>query len=92
VILGAGFAPVHRAGYEADVATVRAALDEATFAAAWATGRNLSLDEALAEAVAVSASADEWLAVASGRDAKAGSPASDAADWFGLETNYRPTP
>jgi tetratricopeptide (TPR) repeat protein len=84
--------PVHRTDYEADVATVRAALDEATFAAAWATGRNLSLDEALAEAVAVSASADEWLAVASGRDAKAGSPASDAADRIGFETSFRPTP
>jgi hypothetical protein len=71
---------------------VRAALDEASFAAAWATGRNLSLDEALAEAVAVSTPGDEWLAITGGRDTMAGSPASDAADWFGLETNYRPTP
>ena len=38
--------------YERQVATVRAQLDEATFAAAWAAGRALPLEQAIAEALA----------------------------------------
>jgi hypothetical protein len=38
--------------YERFVAATRAQLDEATFAAAWAAGAALSLDQAIAEAVA----------------------------------------
>jgi predicted ATPase/class 3 adenylate cyclase len=44
---------VLRAAYDADVAKVRAALDQGTFAAAWASGRDLSLEDALAEAVEI---------------------------------------
>jgi len=46
--------PIHRAAYERDVALVRAALDEDAFAAAWAEGRALPLEQAIAEALAVS--------------------------------------
>jgi predicted ATPase/class 3 adenylate cyclase/Tfp pilus assembly protein PilF len=41
-----------RADYARDVAAVRAALGEAAFAAAWAAGRALHLDAAIAEALA----------------------------------------
>jgi hypothetical protein len=41
-------APVRRGDHAAAVAAVRAALGEATFAAAWAEGRALSPDRALA--------------------------------------------
>jgi predicted ATPase/class 3 adenylate cyclase/DNA-binding CsgD family transcriptional regulator len=40
--------PVERAPYERDVAAVRAQLDEATFAAAWAAGRALQLEQVIA--------------------------------------------
>ena len=39
-------------GYEQRVAAVRSALGESAFAAAWATGRALKLDDVLAEAIA----------------------------------------
>jgi hypothetical protein len=41
-----------RDDYERDLATTRAALGEAVFAAAWAAGQALTLDEAVAEALA----------------------------------------
>jgi predicted ATPase len=44
--------PGERAPYERIVARVRAQLDEATFAAAWATGQTMSLDQATALALA----------------------------------------
>ncbi|MFL5803167.1 MAG: tetratricopeptide repeat protein [Roseiflexaceae bacterium] len=43
--------PVSRADYERDVAAVRAQLDEATFAATWAAGRALPLEQAITEAL-----------------------------------------
>ncbi|MDP9367537.1 MAG: tetratricopeptide repeat protein [Chloroflexota bacterium] len=51
--IGATLAPAHLIDHERDVAAVRHALDEQTFAAAWATGRVMSLQQALAEATAV---------------------------------------
>jgi non-specific serine/threonine protein kinase len=42
--------PVQRAAYERDLAATRAALDETAFTAAWATGRALSMEQAIAEA------------------------------------------
>jgi predicted ATPase/DNA-binding CsgD family transcriptional regulator len=45
--------PVNRADYERDVAATRAQLDTATFAAAWAAGQAMTLDEAIAEALRV---------------------------------------
>jgi tetratricopeptide (TPR) repeat protein len=50
--------PVERAPYEHDVAAVRAQLDEATFAAAWTTGQAMSLEDAVAEALAETQSND----------------------------------
>lgn len=41
---------VQRTDYDRDVAAARAQLDEAAFAVAWATGRALTLEEAIAEA------------------------------------------
>jgi predicted ATPase/DNA-binding SARP family transcriptional activator len=43
--------PTIRADYEHIVATVRAQLDEATFAAAWAEGRAMTLEQAIAYAL-----------------------------------------
>ena len=43
--------PIHRAEYDRTVAAVRAQLDEAAFAAAWAAGRALSLEQAIAYAL-----------------------------------------
>ena len=43
--------PVHRADYARDVALVRGQLDEATFAAAWAAGRAMTLEQAIAYAL-----------------------------------------
>src|SRR5690349_6266486 len=40
-----------RSDYEQDVATVRAQLDAATFEAAWAAGRAMTLEQAIAEAL-----------------------------------------
>ncbi|HET9224669.1 MAG TPA: hypothetical protein VFO07_19305, partial [Roseiflexaceae bacterium] len=48
--------PGERAPYERIVAGVRAQLDEATFAAAWATGQTMALDQATALALAGSSS------------------------------------
>jgi predicted ATPase/class 3 adenylate cyclase len=42
---------IWRARYDIAVAAARAELDEATFAAAWAAGRALTLDQAIAEAL-----------------------------------------
>jgi hypothetical protein len=43
--------PHDLAGYDQAVAMARSQLDEATFDAAWAAGRALSLDEAIDEAL-----------------------------------------
>jgi hypothetical protein len=50
--------PFDQIEYDHIVAAIRAQLDEATFAAAWAEGRQMTLDEAIAEALAESAVAD----------------------------------
>ena len=42
--------PVQRVAYERDLAAARAQLDDATFAAAWADGRALTLERAITEA------------------------------------------
>jgi len=42
--------PVNRGDYERHVTAARAQLDEATFAAAWAEGRALTMEQAIAEA------------------------------------------
>jgi DNA-binding CsgD family transcriptional regulator len=52
--LGLPIDPPFRAEYERDVAVARRALGEAAFAAAWAAGRALSDEQAVAEALAVS--------------------------------------
>jgi predicted neutral ceramidase superfamily lipid hydrolase len=43
--------PVDRADYTRIVASVRAALDEGAFAAAWAEGQAMSLEDAVAYAL-----------------------------------------
>jgi predicted ATPase/class 3 adenylate cyclase/uncharacterized protein HemY len=43
--------PADRADHDRDVAAVRAALGEAAFAAAWAAGRAITMEQALAEAL-----------------------------------------
>ena len=43
--------PETRADFDRYVAAARAQLDEATFAAAWAAGQALTLDQAIAEAL-----------------------------------------
>ena len=43
--------PIDRAPYEGSVAAVRSQLDEATFAAAWAEGRAMTLEQAVAYAL-----------------------------------------
>ncbi len=48
--IGAPLPPEDRADYERIVAAARAALGDDAFAAAWAAGRALSLDQAIAEA------------------------------------------
>jgi non-specific serine/threonine protein kinase len=45
--IGALEQPIERAGYDEGVATVRAQLDQETFAAAWAQGRAMRLEQAL---------------------------------------------
>jgi hypothetical protein len=45
---------VQRTDYDSDVATARAQLDEASFAADWAAGRTLTIERAVAEALAIS--------------------------------------
>jgi hypothetical protein len=48
--LGIPVRPADRRRYDRDVSAVRAALGDETFAAAWAAGRALSLEQAIAEA------------------------------------------
>ena len=48
---GALITPVDRADHDRTVAAVRAQLDEATFAAAWAKGRAMTLEQAIAYAL-----------------------------------------
>ena len=50
-LLGTTLMPRELAGYEKNVDTLRAALGEAAFVAAWAEGRRMSPDEARAEAI-----------------------------------------
>ena len=50
---------VDQADYERHIAALRAALGETTFAAAWAEGRALTLDQAMREALAETEPADE---------------------------------
>lgn len=49
--IGAVWEPADRAEYQCYVAAVRAHLDEATFAAAWAEGRTMTLEQAIHEAL-----------------------------------------
>jgi tetratricopeptide (TPR) repeat protein len=49
--IGASWSPISPVDHERGVAAVRAALDEATFAAAWAQGRAMSLNQATAYAL-----------------------------------------
>jgi hypothetical protein len=49
--IGTPIWPVDRPTYERDVATMRAQLDEATFVAAWAEGRAMPLEQAIAYAL-----------------------------------------
>jgi predicted ATPase/class 3 adenylate cyclase len=56
--VGAPLSPVDRVGYDRAVGQARARGDEATFAAAWAEGRVLPLEQALSEAVAVPEAAE----------------------------------
>jgi hypothetical protein len=55
-LIGAPLAPTERSRYERLLAAVRAQLDEGTFAAAWAAGRTLPLEQAIAEALGEEAS------------------------------------
>jgi len=50
-VLGCRPAPAARATYERAMAVARTQLDEATFAAAWAAGRAMSLEQAIAYAL-----------------------------------------
>jgi non-specific serine/threonine protein kinase len=50
-VIGAPFIAAERAEYDQAVADVRAQLDDAGFAAAWAEGREMSLDQAVAYAM-----------------------------------------
>ncbi len=50
-ISGAPLPPADCVAYDQATATLRAQLDEATFAAAWATGRSLTLEQAIAYAL-----------------------------------------
>jgi predicted ATPase/DNA-binding SARP family transcriptional activator len=52
-VIGARLLAFDRARYERTVAAARAALEAATFAAAWAAGRALPLEQAIAEALGV---------------------------------------
>jgi hypothetical protein len=47
--------PAYASGYERYLAAARAELDEATFAAAWIEGSGLTLEQAVAEALAFDA-------------------------------------
>jgi predicted ATPase/class 3 adenylate cyclase len=50
-VVGIPLPPVNRADYERDVAVARADLDETAFAAAWAEGRAMTLEQAMAYAL-----------------------------------------
>jgi hypothetical protein len=50
----------HQLEFERNIAAARAKLDEAAFAAAWAAGRALSLDQAIAEALGLIDQELEW--------------------------------
>ena len=50
---GTPIAPVERAKYDRLVDATRTHLDETTFASAWAAGCTLSLDQAIAAALAI---------------------------------------
>ena len=49
--IGAPVWPLHQAGHASVISRVRAALDDDLFAAAWAAGRSLSLEQAIDEAL-----------------------------------------
>ncbi|HEU5101638.1 MAG TPA: tetratricopeptide repeat protein, partial [Roseiflexaceae bacterium] len=49
--IGRGLEPAVRADYERSLAVARVQLDEATFAAAWAAGRAMTLEQAMAYAL-----------------------------------------
>jgi tetratricopeptide (TPR) repeat protein len=51
--IGQSLTPIDRNVFDRYAAAIRAQLDDATFAAAWAAGRALTLDEAIAEALRV---------------------------------------
>jgi hypothetical protein len=51
VVNGDDLDPANRSVYDGSITTARAQLDEATFAAAWAAGRVLNLEQAIAEAL-----------------------------------------
>jgi tetratricopeptide (TPR) repeat protein len=57
-ILGAPILPHNQEYYQRRVAAARAQFDEATFAAAWAAGRAMTLDQAITEALAISGSSE----------------------------------
>jgi len=48
-----GLWPIEQQRFERDIAPARARLSEAAFAAAWAAGRALPLDQAITEALAI---------------------------------------
>ena len=52
--VGAPLPPGERADYDRDLASAHAQLDEATFAAAWAEGQAMTLEQAVAYALATS--------------------------------------
>jgi non-specific serine/threonine protein kinase len=58
--------PAHRPRFVHDVATARLWLDEDAFVAAWAAGRVLPIEAAIAEALAVAAASDPATAASSG--------------------------
>ncbi len=53
--LGASLNPIGRAVYDRNLVAVRALMDEAAFEAAWAEGRAMSQEQAIAEALRVAA-------------------------------------
>jgi tetratricopeptide (TPR) repeat protein len=50
-VLGMPLRPIDREVYNSDIATMRAQIDDATFAAAWAEGRAMTLEQAIAYAL-----------------------------------------
>ncbi|MBI3973469.1 MAG: adenylate/guanylate cyclase domain-containing protein [Chloroflexi bacterium] len=67
--IGAPLPPADRADYDRDVAVVRAGLGEATFATAWAEGRAMSLEQAVAYALQTHAPGHRRLSSHPGRGA-----------------------